>query len=158
MTIPNPTILRKAIAIKAELEQLEHRLEELLTKELKGSSQDLVRKETLKSSKKIQKSWNAPFEETSFSLAEETLPEVKKEHEEEAVAHEVAHEFTTDHEVVEALPSSEPHQETLLLVNDDGDEELAILPTQENQVSHSQAPSEEGAHFSHGWDNPSHEG
>jgi hypothetical protein len=139
MTIPNPVILRKAIAIKTELEQLDRQLEKLMAK---ASSQAPA-----KSSKATQ--------EPLPTSSDQSHHDVQKENEEETVAGE----STAHHDVVGVLSFSKPHEETLLLIEDDGQEQLSLAPQQEEAApSDSEFSLNQSSPLPHGCDQPSHEG
>jgi len=115
MNIPDPAILRKAIAIKTELEHLEHSLHELLA--------EASPKDSLMVSKIIEKPLHA--------LTEEVAPIFNSEDEEKNSVDET----TNPQDIVGMLSSSKPHHEHLLLVDDSGEEQLALASQEENNPS-----------------------
>ncbi|MDH4469777.1 MAG: hypothetical protein QE493_02250 [Verrucomicrobiae bacterium] len=115
MNIPDPAILRKAIAIKTELEHLEQRLHELL---LEASPKD---------SRMISKIIEKPL----HTLTEEMAPTDKKEDEEKKYSSESAN----PQDIVGVLSSSGIDHENLLLVDDDGNEQLALISKEEANPS-----------------------
>ena len=115
MNIPDPAILRKAIAIKTELEHLEHCLHELLA--------EASPKDSLMVSKIIEKPLHA--------ITEEVAPIFKCEDEEKNSVDET----TSPQDIVGMLSSSKPHHEHLLLVDDSGEEQLALASQEESNPS-----------------------
>ena len=81
-------------------------------------------------------------------ISEEALHASEKEN--ETVLPET--EATTHQDVIGVLSSSEPHQETLLLVDDDGEEQLAVTPEEEVCQFDPQTPLKESCYTPHGFD------
>ena len=129
MNIPDPSTLRKAIAITTEIERLERALHELLTNAL-SKSEALLSSDTKKSSAKTSKEVNRRGRPAA------------------------ATEAGAMKEVPAVVASEGVHHDPLLLVDDSGEEQLALVP--EQQICTLDQPSHEEGSCSLSHDSVNH--
>jgi len=147
MNIPDAALLRKAIAIKTELEDLERQLKELLH----VSSIETSGETSARISKTKKKALDT-IPTTTCHILQENNPEVTLAND-PSISHttevsdpsEKKDEAELSHEVVGMLSSSKPHQETVLLVEEQSD---APSSAPEKEDSSSLAPTSRESYYS----------
>ena len=122
MNIPDPSTLRKAIAITTEIERLEKTLHELLKNALSKSEASLS-SDTKKPSVKISKGVKRRGRPAAATEAMKVVPD--------------------------AVTSEMSHHDSLLLVDDSGEEQLVLVSDQESCALHQHAHAEESGSLTH---------
>ena len=130
MNIPDPSVLRKAIAITTEIEKLERKLHNLLSSALETS-------EPASSSKKESSLENTaqgkPRRGRPPGVAEPVQGLPTDTHAEKEGTQETEEETSCELHGGLSMPAMDPDpmHESMLLVDDSGEEQLAVVPDNE---------------------------